>query len=107
MGSSQDSQLEANLEGADPELCIRLLQVPTVVNYAGVRCRLESCDQTWMVQFLEMSGLDLLLEALDRLSDRGNSRFADPDLQLTCVSCVREVMNCSAGIHFIVENNRS
>ena len=105
-GSSQDSdsQLEANLENADPELCIRLLQVPSVVNYSGVRCLLEGSDQTWMVQFLELSGLDLLLEALDRFSGRGCSRFADPDLQLTCVKCVRAVMNSSPGIHFIVEH---
>ncbi|XP_054469217.1 inverted formin-2 isoform X1 [Anoplopoma fimbria] len=106
LGSSQDSdtQLEANLESADPELCIRLLQVPTVVNYSGLKRRLEGSNQTWMVQFLELSGLDLLLEALDRLSGRGCSRIADALLQLTCVSCVRAVMNSSAGIHFIIEN---
>ncbi|XP_075963774.1 inverted formin-2-like isoform X1 [Anarhichas minor] len=106
LGSSQDSdtQLEANLESADPELCIRLLQIPTVVNYSGLKRRLEASDQTWMVQFLELSGLDLLLEALDRLSGRGCSRIADALLQLTCVNCVRAVMNSSAGIHFIIEN---
>lgn len=106
LGSSQDSdtQQEANLESADAELCIRLLQVPTVVNYSGLKRRLEGSDQTWMVQFLELSGLDLLLEALDRLSGRGCSRIADALLQLTCVSCVRAVMNSSAGIHFIIEN---
>ncbi|KAJ4938910.1 hypothetical protein JOQ06_028376 [Pogonophryne albipinna] len=106
LGSSQDSdtQQEANLESADPELCIRLLQVPTVVNYSGLRRRLESSDQTWMVQFLELSGLDLLLEALDRLSGRGCSRIADALLQLTCVNCVRAVMNSSTGIHFIIDN---
>ncbi|XP_028294273.1 inverted formin-2 isoform X3 [Gouania willdenowi] len=106
LGSSQDSDTtqEANLESADPELCIRLLQVPTVVNYSGLKRRLEGSDQTWMVQFLELCGLDLLLEALDRLSGRGCSRIADALLQLTCVSCVRAVMNSSAGIHFIIEN---
>ncbi|KAL6105988.1 inf2 [Pungitius sinensis] len=106
LGSSQDSdtQLEGNLESADPELCIRLLQVPTVVNYSGLKRRLEGSDQTWMVQFLELSGLDLLLEALDRLSGRGCSRIADALLQLTCVNCVRAVMNSSTGIHFIIEN---
>ncbi|XP_017558750.1 inverted formin-2 isoform X2 [Pygocentrus nattereri] len=106
LGSSQDSDgpQEANLENADPELCIRLLQVPTVVNYSGLKKRLEGSDQTWMVQFLELSGLDLLLEALDRLSGRGCSRIADALLQLTCVNCVKAVMNSSAGIHFIVEN---
>ncbi|KAI4875139.1 hypothetical protein NFI96_013012, partial [Prochilodus magdalenae] len=106
LGSSQESDgpPEANLENADPELCIRLLQVPTVVNYSGLKKRLEGSEQTWMVQFLELSGLDLLLEALDRLSGRGCSRIADALLQLTCVNCVRAVMNSSAGIHFIVEN---
>ncbi|XP_016414715.1 LOW QUALITY PROTEIN: inverted formin-2, partial [Sinocyclocheilus rhinocerous] len=106
LGSSQDSDgsQEANLENADAELCIRLLQVPTVVNYSGLKKRLEKSDQAWMVQFLELSGLDLLLEALDRLSGRGCSRIADTLLQLTCVNCVRAVMNSSAGIHFIVDN---
>ncbi|XP_030633501.1 inverted formin-2 [Chanos chanos] len=106
LGSSQDADVsqEANLENADPELCIRLLQVPTVVNYSGLKRRLENSDQTWMVQFLELSGLDLLLEALDRLSGRGCSRIADALLQLTCVNCVRAVMNSSTGIHYIMEN---
>lgn len=107
LGSSQDSDSstqEANLENAEPELCIRLLQVPTVVNYSGLKKRLEGSDQTWMVQFLELSGLDLLLEALDRLSGRGCSRITDALLQLTCVNCVKAVMNSSIGIHFIMEN---
>ncbi|XP_041703514.2 inverted formin-2 isoform X2 [Coregonus clupeaformis] len=106
LGSSQDSdtQLEANLESADPELCICMLQVPSVVNYSGLKRRLEGSEESWMVQFLELSGLDLLLEALDRLSGRGCSRITDALLQLTCVSCVRAIMNSSAGIHFIMEN---
>lgn len=107
LGSSQDSDSsmqEANLENAEPELCIRLLQVPTVVNYSGLKKRLEGSDQAWMVQFLELSGLDLLLEALGRLSGRGCSRITDALLQLTCVNCVKAVMNSSIGIHFIMEN---
>ncbi|XP_055028909.2 inverted formin-2 isoform X1 [Misgurnus anguillicaudatus] len=106
LGSSQDSDTsqDANLENADAELCIRLLQVPSVVNYSGLKKRLERSDQVWMVQFLELSGLDLLLEALDRLSGRGCSRISDALLQLTCVNCVKAVMNSSAGIHFIIDN---
>ncbi|XP_029903596.1 inverted formin-2-like isoform X2 [Myripristis murdjan] len=99
-----DAMLEANLENADPELCIKLLQVPTVVNYSGLRRRLEGSDQAWMVQFLELRGLDLLMEALDRLSGRGCARIADALLQLTCVACVRAVMNSSAGLNFILDN---
>uniref|UniRef100_A0A673WW10 Inverted formin 2 n=1 Tax=Salmo trutta TaxID=8032 RepID=A0A673WW10_SALTR len=100
----RDAHLEANLENSVPELCIRLLQIPTVVNYSGVRRRLEGSDQEWMVQFLELNGLDLLLEALQRLSGRGCARIADALLQLTCVACVKAVMNSSAGLHFILDN---
>ncbi|XP_056261221.1 inverted formin-2-like isoform X2 [Seriola aureovittata] len=99
-----DATLEANLENADPELCILLLQVPTVVNYSGLRRRLEASDQAWMVQFLELRGLDLLMEALERLSGRSCARIADALLQLTCIACVRAVMNSSAGLHFILDN---
>uniref|UniRef100_A0A8D0DJC9 GBD/FH3 domain-containing protein n=1 Tax=Salvator merianae TaxID=96440 RepID=A0A8D0DJC9_SALMN len=104
LGSQDSDQTEANLENAEPELCIRLLQIPTVVNYSGLKKRLESSDDNWMVQFLELCGLDLLLEALDRLSGRGVSRISDALLQLTCINCVRAVMNSQKGIEYIVNN---
>ena len=77
-----------------------------MVNYSGLRRRLEGSDQDWMVQFLELKGLDLLMEALERLSGRGCARIADALLQLTCVACVKAVMNSSAGLHFILDNKR-
>ncbi|XP_077122636.1 inverted formin-2 isoform X1 [Ranitomeya variabilis] len=104
LSPQESDQSEANLENADPELCIRLLQIPTVVNYSGLKKRLESSDDNWMVQFLELSGLDLLLEALDRLSGRGVSRISDALLQLTCINCVRTLMNSHKGIEYIVNN---
>uniref|UniRef100_A0A8C9E5P7 Inverted formin 2 n=1 Tax=Phocoena sinus TaxID=42100 RepID=A0A8C9E5P7_PHOSS len=104
LGPQDADPTEANLESAEPELCIRLLQVPSVVNYSGLRKRLESSDGGWMVQFLEQSGLDLLLEALARLSGRGVARIADALLQLTCISCVRAVMNSQEGIQYILSN---
>ncbi|XP_073923138.1 inverted formin-2 isoform X3 [Castor canadensis] len=104
LGPQESDPTEANLESADPELCIRLLQIPSVVNYSGLRKRLESSDGSWMVQFLEQSGLDLLLEALARLSGRGVARISDALLQLTCISCVRAVMNSQQGIEYILSN---
>ncbi|KAJ8408013.1 hypothetical protein AAFF_G00262410 [Aldrovandia affinis] len=100
----QEAQPEANLENADPELCIRLLQVPSVVNYLGLRRQLEASDRTWMTGFLELRGLALLLEALGRLSGRGCTRATDVILQLTCVGCVHAIMNSSAGINLIVDH---
>lgn len=104
LGPQDADPTEANLESAEPELCIRLLQMPSVVNYSGLRKRLEGSDGRWMVQFLEQSGLDLLLEALARLSGRGVARIADALLQLTCVSCVRAVMNSQQGLQYILSN---
>ncbi|XP_032547288.1 inverted formin-2 isoform X1 [Chiroxiphia lanceolata] len=104
LGPQETDQSEANLENAEPELCIRLLQMPSVVNYSGLKKRLENSDDAWMVQFLELCGLDLLLEALDRLSGRGVARISDALLQLTCISCVRAVMNSHKGIEYIVSN---
>ncbi|XP_011376032.1 inverted formin-2-like isoform X2 [Pteropus vampyrus] len=104
LGPQDADPTEANLESADPELCIRLLQMPSVVNYSGLRKRLEGSDGSWMVQFLEQSGLDLLLEALARLSGRGVARIADALLQLTCISCVRAVMNSQQGLEYILSN---
>ncbi|XP_076201679.1 inverted formin-2 isoform X2 [Aptenodytes patagonicus] len=104
LGPQETDQSEANLENAEPELCIRLLQMPSVVNYSGLKKRLENSDDAWMVQFLELCGLDLLLEALDRLSGRGVARISDALLQLTCINCVRAVMNSHKGIEYIVNN---
>ncbi|XP_036604802.1 inverted formin-2 isoform X2 [Trichosurus vulpecula] len=104
LGPQDGDPTEANLENADPELCIRLLQMPSVVNYSGLRKRLENSDDGWLVQFLEQSGLDLLLEALARLSGRGVARIADALLQLTCISCVRAIMNAHQGIEYILSN---
>ncbi|KAM6132983.1 inverted formin-2 [Phoenicopterus ruber ruber] len=104
LGPQETDQSEANLENAEPELCIRLLQMPSVVNYSGLKKRLENSDDAWMVQFLELCGLDLLLEALDRLSGRGVARISDALLQLTCINCVRAVMNSHKGIEYIVSN---
>ncbi|XP_078516401.1 inverted formin-2-like isoform X2 [Lissotriton helveticus] len=104
IASPQAEQIERNLENAPPELCIRLVQIPSVVNYSALKKRLEGCDEKWMVQFLELSGLDLLLEALDTLSGRGVARIANSVLQLTCINCVRAVMNSHRGIKYIVTN---
>lgn len=74
------------------------------MNYSGLKRRLESSNESWMVQFLEMHGLDLLMEALEKLSGRGCARMSDALLQLTCVGCVRAIMNSSSGLHFILDN---
>ncbi|XP_078601620.1 uncharacterized protein LOC144876335 isoform X2 [Branchiostoma floridae x Branchiostoma japonicum] len=94
----------SNLENADPELCIRLLRTPTVQNYSGLKKKLEHCDAEWMQDFLQLDGLGVLFECLDRLSDRGFSSFTNAYIQLECVGCVRAVMNSRTGLEYIIEN---
>ncbi|XP_022236509.1 inverted formin-2-like, partial [Limulus polyphemus] len=91
----------------DPETCVRLLRMPSVQNYAGMKKLLSRCDRHWMLEFLELDGLDVLFESLERLSERcGNgARFEDALLQLECVGCVRTVMNSRPGLDYIVEHS--
>ena len=80
------------------------MQVPTVTNYSGLLRRLQSSTTAWKVQFLELRGLDLLLEALERVSGRGCLHITDALLQLKCVVCVRAVMNSKTGLDFMLDN---
>ncbi|XP_076340531.1 inverted formin-2-like isoform X2 [Tachypleus tridentatus] len=91
----------------DPETCVRLLRMPSVQNYAGMKKLLSRCDRHWMLEFLELDGLDVLFESLERLSERsGNgARFEDALLQLECVGCVRTVMNSRPGLDYIVDHS--
>ncbi|XP_067895137.1 inverted formin-2-like isoform X2 [Heterodontus francisci] len=97
---------EVDFEYDNPEFCILLLQDPTVKNYYCLKKYLINSSNSWMVEFLELSGLDLMLEALDRLSSRGAPKIYDALLQLTCVNCVRAVMNSQNGIEHIVKNEK-
>ncbi|XP_070554541.1 inverted formin-2-like [Ptychodera flava] len=104
--NSADTEMDdeqCNLDNCHTELCVKLLCVPTVQNYAGLKHRLSNCTKEWMDEFLELGGLGLLLESLERLCDRGYSSFADAFLQLECVGCIKAVLNSKSGIDFIIE----
>ncbi|XP_078419464.1 inverted formin-2 [Cetorhinus maximus] len=93
-----------DIEYGDPKICILLLQDPTLRNYYDLKKYLISSSNMWMVTFLELSGLNLMLEALESLSSRGVPKIYDALLQLTCVNCVRAVMNSQNGIEHIVND---
>ncbi|XP_022091618.1 inverted formin-2-like isoform X2 [Acanthaster planci] len=93
----------ANLENAEPELCIRLLRLPTLNNYTGLKKRIANSDKEWLQRFLELDGLDVLLESVVRLSSRGMT-MAQAYLQIEVVNCIKAVMNSKAGLEYICEN---
>jgi hypothetical protein len=90
----------SNLERADPELCITLME--RRLNFSGLKHRLRTADQAWMEQFLAIGGLSAIFDALEALGQRGFSSIADALRQLECVGCVKAVMNNQFGLEFII-----
>ena len=93
---------DPNLEGADPELCISLLE--RGLNFSGLKHRLREADQKWMEQFLSFGGLSAIFEALQTLGERGFASIAEALRQLECVACVKAVMNNRFGLEFIIHS---
>lgn len=91
---------DPSLEGADPELCISLLE--RGLNFSGLKHRLREADQKWMEQFLSFGGLSAIFEALQTLGERGFASIAEALRQLECVACVKAVMNNRFGLEFII-----
>ncbi len=89
-----------SLEGADPELCITLMD--RGLNFRGLMHRLKTADQQWIEQFIVLGGLTAIFDALEALARLGFSSIADALKQLECVSCVKAVMNNKFGLEFII-----
>ncbi len=91
---------DVSLEGADPELCITLLE--RGLNFSGLRRRILQADQPWMEEFLASGGLTAIFDSLDTLGRRGFTSLADALKQLDCVGCVKATMNNRFGLEFII-----
>lgn len=92
-----------DFKDCDPEMSVGFLKLPSMRTYAALNKKLRSCDQTWMNGFLEASGLNALLEAVDSLSSKKLCQLTDAMMLLECVSCVREVMNSKMGLEFLLD----
>ena len=63
-----------SLEGADPKLCITLLEG---LNFTGLKARLKAAYQTWIEQFITIGGIPTLFDALEALGKKGFSSIVD------------------------------
>lgn len=95
-----------DLAEAEPELFVQLLRVPTLKNFSGVRCKLENAPEVWLREFLDLGGLNTLLDGLLTLSSQTyfNRGFSSTLEQLECTRCVKIVMNSPIGLEAMVEN---
>ena len=100
-GAAANGDSAASLEGADPELCITLLE--RGLNFSGLKARLKAADQAWMEHFITAGGIPALFDALEALGKKGFSGIVGAIRQLECVGCVRAVMNNRFGLEFIIE----
>ena len=92
----------------EPELCISLLRLPSLKNFSALHPKLVKCSTEWMLEFLNLGGLDVLLNALEILSVRLSSSnchvtFMDAFVALECVQCAKAVLNSQAGVFQLVK----
>ena len=86
-----------------PEFCVHLLRSPSVQTYCGIHRKLKSSSKDWMVEFLENNGMEILLDALEKLGSL--KLFFDAAVMiLECASCIKTVMNSKTGLDFMVGN---
>ena len=87
---------------ASPEYCIRLLRFPSVQTYHGIHSKLKCSSDEWIFEFLQNNGMEVLLDALERLSSL--KMFVDAVMLLECTSCIKTAMNSKIGLDFMVGN---
>ncbi|CAL4065974.1 unnamed protein product, partial [Meganyctiphanes norvegica] len=94
-----------NLANWDADTCVALLRMPSVSNYSGIKKLMQLANKEWLEDFLNLDGLGVLFESLERLSDKGFSSITDALLQLECVLCVKAVMNSESGLEHIINSD--
>lgn len=105
-GRDVSSVISGLIADADPELCVKLLKTPSLKNFSGIRPRLEKASKEWLSDFLNLGGLDCLLDGLSSLScGNGLSRFTEALEQIECVRCIKAAMNSSVGLEVMTASN--
>ena len=86
-----------------PELCLKLVQKPSIQNYSWLKVRLKQATTQWLDEFLELGGMEVLLQSLERLGSR-QSGFVETVIQLECAGCIKYIMNSNQGLSFLVKD---
>ena len=99
----EGSNLFSTIANGNPERCVRLSRSPSVHVYYALKMKLEQCSAPWLDGFLQLDGLQTLLESLEKFNGKGFTNFSDAVLQLDCISCIKSVMNTKAGMKYFVD----
>lgn len=86
------------------ELCVRLLSASSLQNFSGLKSKLQASSGQWIEDFIIHGGMEVLFQALDRLSQTGRMAFLEAFMQLECVNCIKAVMNSKQGLDSMTKN---
>lgn len=86
------------------ELCVRLLSTSSLQNFSGLKTKLQASPGQWISEFLIQGGMDVLFQALERLSRTDRMAFLEAFMQLECVNCIKAVMNSKQGLDVIAQS---
>ena len=89
-----------------PERVVELLRSPSVNVYSTLKRRLlkSKSNPVWILEFLQHDGLEILFESLEQICRQKSHGFLDVVLQISCVECIKAIMDTSLGLDYIVEN---
>ncbi|KAJ8316813.1 hypothetical protein KUTeg_004717 [Tegillarca granosa] len=99
------SELELQMKYGSPSKCIALSHsAPSVQMYYALRVRLETSSEAWLQEYMDLDGLDSLLDSLSNMTGKSFTSFSDAILRLDCISCIRAILNTSVGLDYMVQN---
>lgn len=102
MASPESELLFASIQHSRPDRCVRLSHNPSIHVYYALKSKIENSDQAWLEEFLELDGLESLLDSLVLLSGKGFMNISDSVLQLDCIACVKAILNTRLGLQFVI-----
>ena len=97
--------LTKDMANCDPDICVRMLRIPTLQTYAALKRRLDSSGRVWMQGFLDEGGLDALLQHMEMNCKKRVTKFMDALVLLECVMCIRAVLNNKTGLEYFTEHD--
>ena len=87
------------------------INFPSLQNVSGLHIKLEQADGEWMAHFLELDGLEAVLNMLYSLSylrfNRAENKekidLDDAIIMLACINCLKAVMKNNKGLQYFCD----
>lgn len=98
-----DALSNPDFEHCEPEICVKMMHVPTVKTVTLLKKKIKQNDKIWTRGFLEAEGLSVLLDCVDTLSSGRVTQLADALLLLEVVDSIKAVVSSKLGLDYLVK----